>query len=295
MLLALLMAAAPSKHRLAAAAEAYLAGDLRAVEDFEALHEERPFDQEVALWLAIARIESQRCKEGAALLEALDSTPRVDAWSGFAARCQGDHAETIRQLESALEGLVLTDPLLPRVAAGLGSELVDADPERAAELLTRGGGDPRLHFPDAPAVLGLVGFPDLFVSYDGQRWRVREGLARPTNELAPDCGLVVSTEGVLRNGEVVVPALAGVSDIQARCTPSGAIWVLRRGGDGALLLGADGVVEWPDVNVVRFDVNDEVFVVSELVDGSSVLSIRSDRSVQVLRTPLELHDPEFID
>ena len=49
---ALFLGAAPHKHRLADAAERYLAGDVTAVRVFEELHAERPHDDLVAWWLA---------------------------------------------------------------------------------------------------------------------------------------------------------------------------------------------------------------------------------------------------
>lgn len=286
-MLLLLLGAAPSKHRLAAAAEAYLAGDLRAVEEFEALHAARPEDQEVALWLAIARIEARRCEAGAELLAPLADSARVWAWRAEAQRCLGRPAA--EAFQRAYELSLPTDPLRKRVAAGLGLTLVDADAARAASLLAEGGGDPRLHWPDAPALLGVPALPELFFTYGGERWHAVHGLAVPATGAPPDCGLEVTPEGVRKEGDVVVPALAGVADIQARCDHLENIWVLRRDEDGATLLGPEGPRSVGPV--VSFDVGAAGLVVELLEDEQVHLELDGTRLV----TGLQLSDPELPD
>ncbi|HJN75188.1 MAG TPA: hypothetical protein QGF58_14770 [Myxococcota bacterium] len=290
-MLLFLLAAAPSKHRLAAAVEAYLAGDMSSVEELEALHAERPLDDEVALWLAIARVESRRCAEGAALLKGRSPDARGAAWRGMAARCLGRDPQPA--FEEAYGALLPTDPLRRRVASGLGLAVLDTDPARAAALLAEGGGDPREHFSDAPDVLGLPGLPDLLVSYGGQRWRIREGLARPTSEVPPGCGLSAGPEGVYQDGELLLPAPADSVDVQARCSPSGDVWLLRHGSEGAVLHGPDLIEAYE--GIVRFDVGEELVVASFLVGSEVRLARLSGGETVYYDSPLTLTDPEFPD
>jgi len=294
-MLLFLLAAAPSKHRLAKAAEAYLAGDLSAVEEFEALHAERPEDPEVTLWLARARVEGRRCQEASSLLADLDAGARGDAWRGLAARCLGEDPTT--DLAQALAGLRYSDPLFPAVSSALGLALLESDPERAVSLLYDGGIDPRRSLVDAPDLIGF-GFPyDLLVTYEGQRWLIEDGIGRPTTRAPAGCGLAVTPEGVKQNGEVVVPALAGVADIVARCDPSGGIWVLRRDPDGAVLLGPEGPFAIGQLNIITFDVNETVLLLEVLTDDrvGHVAFNHGQQGAPLPALSEEFRDPEFLD
>ena len=158
---ALLLGAAPHKHRLADAAERYLAGDVSSVQVFEALYAERPHDDQVATWLAVARVEAQRCAEGAQILEGR-SGPRARVWQGLAALCLGDEEQGVAWLIEAWGELPALDPLRPRVAAELGWRV---PLDEAADYIVAAGGvvEGRIAF-EAPT-------PSFTFQHDGATWR----------------------------------------------------------------------------------------------------------------------------
>ncbi|MCP4805382.1 MAG: hypothetical protein GY913_09245 [Proteobacteria bacterium] len=230
---ALFFGAAPHKHSLAGAVERYLAGDAEAVRELEALHAERPFDDDVAYWLAVAWIEAERCVEGVELLDGRTgrSQPaaRLRAWEGLGRLCAGDEAEGLALLVAAHPEMPRMDPLAPRVATEIG---VRVPVEQAGVWIQAAGGvvPGRLAF-EAP----LSSFT---FRYAGETWRWD-----PTTRVAlPGASALEPTCEPLELDDVVV---------RGHCGEAGVIWeVLREDQPRLAIVAADGSLQLLDLPVV---------------------------------------------
>lgn len=186
---ALLGGAAPHKHALAEAVEGYLAGSPEAVAKLEALHEARPLDDDVAYWLAVARIEAGACDAGVELLSgrsgAAQPTGRLRAWEGLGRLCSGDEDAGVSLLVQAFPTLPAGDLLGPRVAAELGVRL---PVEEAGGWLRAAGGDPGAVLGQTSTRLAVAPaeLPSFAFRQGGTWWRhdPATGVSLPTEEPA---------------------------------------------------------------------------------------------------------------
>ncbi len=260
MFLLLLVGAAPHKHRLAQAVEAYLGGNTSAVRVFEELHAERPWDDDVALWLARARLDGQRCEEAQALLVGRDGRAWPEGsfriYEGLAAACLREDEQALELLEGGRDLLFDREPerALASAAIGLLQAERGADAE-AARALVEAGGSPEL----LPAwLVERLGGPRLGLSRAScerhlfvrvqERWWLTgpEGLAVPAE--APElpeveaCGgssYALGPEGLLSEGRVLQHPRAGIAELDLACL-DGRILVLRMGPDGSLVESLEG-------------------------------------------------------
>lgn len=274
---------APARRELARASTALLAGDAEATRDLEALFAQRPWDDDVAYWLARARYESARCEEAVALLLGRDgrSWPawRLRTLEAYASVCAGDMARASSLLDEALPR-VDDDAERSRAAAVLGLLRVAAGAPDAAALLVQAGGDPalsveaslRARLPEALGVRVLTPVQGAIrVEYDRRDWRIElaSGLARPT-------------------AGVVEPALAGAAAPRGPVRPcgDGLIWTspeepLADGAAGVFLLRRGAVARIVDTPAGALDdsptcVGDAVWLIRTVAGTSFALRVEGE-------------------
>jgi hypothetical protein len=291
LLLSLVLAQQPASHKraLARAVAAYHDGSRPVGDELQALHEMRPWDDDVAYWLARVRLDEGRCAAATALVQDRTGaglpTWRFHEVHGLAQVCLGQVSAGAALLESALAARGPIDPRDPRVDAALGVVLADTDPARAAGLLVAAGGDPDLVLPShirssiPDPVLGVsleLPVADLQVGYAGAVWRVdgTTGLARalslprdpplPTGltanpgprQMVP-CGDWVWTSPAepLDSGNAGVYAWTGGAIRQLAPAPAGAVFEQPRCAEGAVWVLQRGLTETGALGTVLVQVD----------------------------------------
>ncbi len=315
-LLLLLLGAAPHKHRLAQAVEAFLAGDQGAVRAFEELHEQRPWDDDVALWLARARLVGQRCEEAQALL--LGRSGRawpegtLRAYEGLAAACLRDDERAVELLEEARASLPAREPSRQLASAALGLLLAEQgqDQDAALALIEAGGTADVLE----PWLVDRLGGPRLgltqasversYLVRTQHRWWLADpsGLAAPIEppeiSSTEPCGgssYALGPEGLLSEGRVLQHPRAGLGELDLACV-NGEILVLRMGPDGSLVESLEGeAVDLQELLVLAIDGSGEDLLLVALQGDQRQLWWRhGDQALApLLSTPLSIEDARW--
>lgn len=246
----------PAKEELARASTALLAGDTSAVATLEALYAQRPWDDDVAYWLARARYEAARCEEAQALLMGRDGVSwpawRMRTLEAYSLVCLGNPARAAELLRGSLGQI--DDRAERRRAAGvLGLlEVAEGAPTAASRLL-EAGGDPalvvepslRAKLPEAiaaPVLSPVAG--SIFVQYDRRSWRleIATGLARPMEP--PPLPAQLPSDGAPRGEPRACGAdLVWSSPAEPLAEGRAGVFRLRRGQVTRLLTTPAGAVD----------------------------------------------------